>query len=295
MRRFGRRRMVTGALGGAALGFAGAGRLQAALATSRKPPAKKSIADRVTLGRTGIEVSRLAMGTGTHGVAGSSMQARLGVGGLATLLEQAFDRGVTFFETADQYGTHPHVGEAAKRIGKNRVAVLTKTHARTADEAWADLQRFCRELGRDHIDIVLLHCMTSPNWTKEREGAMEALSRAKEKGMIRAHGVSCHSLEALRLAAKTPWVEVDLARINPAQAHMDADPETVLSVLREMKAAGKGILGMKIFGAGKLATQVDRALGYAAKLDVLDAFTIGFGSGGELDEVARKLPGLSLG
>ena len=247
------------------------------------------------LGRTGIKVSRLAMGTGTHGVAKSSLQAKLGVNGLAGLLEYAFDHGITFFETADQYGTHEHVGEGARRVGKNKVVVLTKTHARTADEVWSDLTRFCRELGRDHIDIVLLHCMTSPTWTKEMEGAMEALERAKEKGIIRAHGVSCHTIEALRLAARTPWVDVDLARINPAQAHMDAEPETVLSVLREMKAAGKSVLGMKILGAGKLATQVDRAIGYAAKLDVLDAFTIGFASRAELDEVARKLPSLSLG
>src|SRR4051812_4980253 len=172
MKRFGRRSMVAGALGAGSLWA-----LQPAPLAGRS--IARSVSDQVVLGRTGIKVSRLAMGTGTHGVAKSSLQAKLGVNGLAGLLEYAFDHGITFFETADQYGTHEHVGEGARRVGKNKVVVLTKTHARTADEVWSDLSRFCRELGRDHLDIVLLHCMTSPQWTKEMEGAMEALERAK--------------------------------------------------------------------------------------------------------------------
>jgi aryl-alcohol dehydrogenase-like predicted oxidoreductase len=122
---------------------------------------------------------------------------------------------------------------------------------------------------------------------------MEVLERAREKGIVRAHGVSCHTLGALKTAARTPWVQVDLARINPKQAAMDADPETVLGVLREMKRAGKAVIGMKIFGAGRLTNDIDGALRYCARLDVLDAFTIGFASTGQLDEVVGKLPVLS--
>jgi aryl-alcohol dehydrogenase-like predicted oxidoreductase len=255
--------------------------------------AGKRASDRVILGKTGIKLSRLAMGSGTNGVGKSSQQSRLGVYGFADLLEHAFDRGVNFFETADQYGTHEHMREGMRRVGKNNVVLLTKTHADTAKELEADLERFRRELGRDHLDIVLLHCMTSPTWTKDKEGAMEALARAKEKGIIRAHGVSCHTLPALELAARTPWVDVDLARINPIGASMDADPETVLKVLAQMKQAGKGIIGMKILGAGALAKQVDRAIAFAGKLDVLDTFTIGFGSPKQFDEIADKLPRLS--
>ena len=294
MKVFSRRHLVKGALFGAAGSFLTLHRLDVARAGLALPPVKKTVGDRVLLGRTGIKLSRLAMGSGTHGVRKSSMQARLGVYGFGDLLERAYDQGVNFFETADQYGTHEHMREGMRRVGKNNVVLLTKTRARTADETRKDLERFCRELGRDHLDVVLLHCMTSPNWVKEMEGPMEVLSRAKEKGVIRAHGVSCHSLEALKLAARTPWVEVDQARINPIQAHMDADPLTVLSVLREMKAAGKGIIGMKILGQGALSDQVDRAVAYAAKLDVLDAFTIGFGSTAQFSEVATKLPALSV-
>jgi aryl-alcohol dehydrogenase-like predicted oxidoreductase len=254
---------------------------------------KKAASDTVLLGQTGIKLSRLALGSGTNGVNHTSIQARLGIHGMADLLVHGYDQGINFWDTADQYGTHEHMREGLRRVGKNNVVLLTKTRATTAQGIRDDLDRFRRELGRDHLDVVLLHCMTSPTWTKELEGAMEALSRAREQGIIRAHGVSCHTLSALKLAAKTPWVQVDLARINPAQAAMDADPATVLGVLREMKKAGKGVIGMKIFGAGALTNRVDDALAFAARNDAVDAFTIGFASTGQLDEVVRKLPVVS--
>src|SRR5262249_5533465 len=155
-------------------------------------------------------------------------------------------QGITFWETADQYGAHPHLNQALQQVGRQKVVVLTKTHATTAEQMQADLERYLAELGTDYIDIVLLHNRQSANWVEECAGAMDYLSRAKERGLIRAHGVSCHTLEALQLAARTPWVEVDFARINPAGLHMDADPATVIQVLRQMKAAGKGVVGMKI-------------------------------------------------
>lgn len=282
----------------AAGGLLGVGGDRWARAATPAPAAtKRAATDQVTLGNTGIRMSRLAMGTGTNGWGKGSDQTRqLGPKGLPAFLTHAYQQGVTFFDTADQYGSHQHVGAALAHLGrthKNDVTLLTKTRAKTAKDVKADLDRFRRELGRDHLDVVLLHCVESANWPTECEGAMEALERAREKGTIRAHGVSCHTIEALRTAARTPWVQVDLARINPAQAHMDSDPETVLSVLRQMKQAGKGVIGMKIFGAGKLAHDVDGALRFASRLDCLDAFTIGFTSRAQLAEVIDKMPRLS--
>ncbi len=294
-RQFGRRRFVTGALGTAAAGWWSLHHrdLAAAGLATTATAGKKAVSDQVVLGKTGIKLSRLAIGGGTHGTRKTSVQARLGVYGFGGMLVHAFDQGVNFFETADQYGTHEHMREGMRQVGKNNVVLLTKTRSRTAEDTRKDLDRFRRELGREQIDIVLLHCLTSPNWAREYEGAMEVLSRAKEQGIIRAHGVSCHSLAALQLAARTPWVDVDQARINPIGAAMDADPATVLAVLREMKAAGKGIIGMKILGAGAMSKEVDRALAYAAKLDVIDAMTMGFGAIHQFDEIAKKLPLLS--
>jgi predicted aldo/keto reductase-like oxidoreductase len=153
----------------------------------------------------------------------------------------------------------------------------------------ADLERFRRELGTDHLDIVLMHCVTEGDWTTRYRGAMDALSEAKQKGIIRAHGCSCHTIEALRAAAKSSWVEVDLARINPIGSHMDAEPETVVSVLREMRAAGKGVVGMKILGQGDLRNRQNEALNYALGLGILDAFTIGAESINEQNDLMKRI------
>jgi aryl-alcohol dehydrogenase-like predicted oxidoreductase len=243
----------------------------------------------VILGDTGIEVSRLAMGSGSTGSGGRSQQTRLGVAEFSSLLVYGFEQGITFFETADAYGSHPHVAEAIRQVGRQNVVVLTKTTSEDPTRVEADLARFRTELGVDMIDIVLLHLKTAVNWTTQCEGAMEVLAKAKQSGAIRAHGVSCHSLEALRLAAQTPWVDVDLARVNPAGVVMDAEPGTVIDVLREMKTARKGVIGMKILGEGQLANQLDMAIRHAVNLQTIDAFTIGFTSRAQLDEVIQKI------
>ncbi|HLK20265.1 MAG TPA: aldo/keto reductase [Bryobacteraceae bacterium] len=256
---------------------------------------KKSATDRIKLGPRGVEVSRLAMGTGTDGVGGSSNQTRkLGLKGLAELFDVAYDQGVTFWDSADQYGTHPHVREALKRAKRERVTILTKTHASTEKEMRADLDRFRRELGTDYIDILLLHCMLDNDWPERKKGAMAVISEAQEKGIVRTHGTSCHTLGALKTAARTPWVEVDLARINPAQSQMDADPATVLAVLREMRAAGKGVIGMKILGAGALRNRADESIQFALSHDCVDCFTIGSESRAEMEDLLRKIPAASV-
>jgi aryl-alcohol dehydrogenase-like predicted oxidoreductase len=250
---------------------------------------KYTATDTVTLGKTGINTSRLAMGTGTVGYAKHSNQTALGVGGLSALLLNGYDHGLRFFDTADAYGSHPHVAVALKQLPRDKITVMTKSWSRTPQEMGADLDRYRRELGTDYLDIVLMHCLTDGNWTERYKGVMEVLSEAKEKGVIRAHGCSCHSIEALRAAAKSPWVEVDLVRINPIGSHMDADPDTVLSVIKQMKASGKGIVGMKILGQGDLRTRQSEALKYALSLNLLDAFTIGAESKAEQDNLIERV------
>jgi len=194
-----------------------------------------------------------------------------------------------FFDAADSYGSHAHVAEALKHVPRDKVTVLTKTWARDAAGARADLDRFRRELGTEYLDVCLMHCVTEGDWTTRFRGAMDVLSEAKQKGIIRAHGCSCHSIQALRAAAKSPWVEIDFARINPIGSHMDADPETVVGVLREMKAAGKAVVGMKILGQGDLRNRQPEALRYALGLGLLDAFTIGAESKSEQEDLIRRV------
>lgn len=262
-----------------------------ARALSPIPPLtqKFSASDKVTLGSTGIQTSRLAMGTGTVGSGHHSNQTALGVGGLSALLQNGYDNGLHLFDAADSYGSHPHVADALKHVDRSKVTILTKSWAREPQGMRADLDRFRRELGTDHLDVVLMHCVTEADWTTRFRPVMDVLSEAKEKGVLRAHGCSCHSIEALRAAAKSPWVEVDLARINPIGSHMDADPATVVNVLREMKAAGKAVIGMKILGQGDLRDRQDEAIRYALGLGVLDAFTIGAESIAEQKDLMRRI------
>jgi aryl-alcohol dehydrogenase-like predicted oxidoreductase len=284
-----RRDFIIGAACGVGAVWIGSRELARTMSGLPALPHKFSAADIVVLGYTGITTSRLAMGTGTVGSGHHSHQTALGVKGLSDLLLNGHDNGLRFFDAADAYGSHPHVAEALKHVSREKVTVLTKTWARDPAEARADLDRFRKELGTDYLDICLMHCLTEGDWTERYRGVMDVFSEAKEKGVIRAHGCSCHSIEALRAAAKSPWVEVDLVRINPIGSHMDADPDTVVSVLRQMKAAGKGIVGMKILGQGDLRNRQDEALKYALSLGVLDAFTIGAESKTEQEDLIRRI------
>jgi len=275
---------------------AAAGALFASHSIARRlaaiPPLSQKFAasDTVTLGRTGIQTSRLAMGTGTVGTGHHSHQTALGIDGLSRLLLNGYhENGLRFFDAADSYGSHPHVAAALKQLDRTKVTVLTKSWARDPNEMRADIDRFRRELGVEQIDILLMHCLTEPDWTSRYRPVMDVLEEAKQKKIIRAHGCSCHSIEALRAAAKSPWVDVDLARINPIGAIMDADPDTVVSVLRQMKASGTAVLGMKILGQGALRDRQDEALRFALGLNLLDAFTIGAESIAEQNDLVRRI------
>lgn len=251
--------------------------------------------DRVKLGNTGVEMSRMAIGTGTNGWRGASNQTRqLGIKGLADLLRAAYDDGINFWDSADQYGTHPYLKEALKKVEREKVVILTKTRATTYDGAKADLDRFRKEIGTDYLDIVLLHAVTDPEWNKNYSGAMQALKEAQEEGIIRTKGISCHSLGALETAAEEPWVEVDLARYNPGGVAMDSDIDTVHRVLSRMKENGKAVIGMKVYGAGKLIHKKDECLEFQTGAKFTNHFTLGIESIEQLRDIQKRLPEASV-
>ena len=255
-----------------------------------KLPTNHTAGDVVVLGKTGIRTSRLAMGTGTIGGGGRSNQTRLGDAPFTQLLLNGFhENGLRFFDTADSYGSHPYVAAAIKQLPRDKVTVMTKTDTRDPEGVRRDLDRFRRELGIDMIDIVLIHCTTEADWTTRYRGVMDVLSEAKQKGTIRAHGVSCHSFPALQAAAASPWVDVDLVRLNPLGTYMDNTPEAVTGVIKQMRADGKGIIGMKILGQGDLRKRPTEAVRYALGSGVLDAFTIGCESKAEQNDLAQRV------
>src|SRR5215472_15947728 len=278
------RRTVTG------VGATWLSRKLSALPPTDSLPRKCTAHDEVILGKTGIRTSRLAMGTGTIGFGGASNQTRLGTSTFTRLLVDGYnENGLRFFDTADSYGSHPYVAAALKQLPRDKVVVMTKSDNRDPNGLRKDLDRYRRELGIDYIDIVIVHCVTEGDWTTRYRGVMDVLSEAKQKNIIRAHGVSCHSIQALRAAAASPWVEVDLVRLNPIGSHMDASPATVISVIKQMRADGKGIIGMKILGQGDMRDRPAEAIRYALGTGVLDAFTIGAESRREQDDLVQKI------
>jgi predicted aldo/keto reductase-like oxidoreductase len=232
--------------------------------------------DVIELGPAKVKVSRMAIGTGSFGGGHSSNQLRkLGADGVADLWCHGFDNGVFFWDSADSYGTHAAIKIALKKVPREKVNILTKSDANSAKKMEADLDRFRQEMGTDYIDIVLLHGRMHPQWDEKDKGAMDVLSEAKQKKIVRTVGISCHSVAAMKVAAKSPWLEVCMTRINPAGIRMDAATDEVLPILAEMKANGKGIIGMKVLGEGQLVDRRDEALRFAVTKDAVHCFTIG--------------------
>jgi len=248
--------------------------------------------DVIQLGPAKVRMSRMAVGTGTFGGGHSSNQMRqLGADGVADMWWNAYDNGVFVWDTADSYGSHAAIKVALKNVPREKVTIMTKTAARTADAMKADLDRFRQEMGTDYIDIVLLHSRMSPTWDELDQGPMEVLSEAKDRKLIRTKGISCHSMEAMAVAAKSPWLEVCLTRINQFGVRMDGSTEEMLPLIAGMKAAGKGLIGMKVLGEGQLRKRLDDALRYAVTKDAVDCFTVGCESRAEFkdnfDRIAR--------
>lgn len=253
--------------------------------------------DEVALGNSGLKVSRVALGTGSHGWKHASNQTRLGTNGFVDLAKHCYDRGIRFLDTADMYGSHPYAREVFKVLPREKITLLTKVMVYqhqdwyTPEPLQVSLDRFRKELGTEYIDIFLLHCMTNGNWPVEYKKYMDGLSEAKSKGIVKTVGISCHNLDAMKVAASHPWVDVLLARINHQGAKMDGSPAEVMKVLETAKLNGKGIIGMKIFGCGDLISDTDRekSLNYVLKSGNVHSMTLGLESKEQVDDAVGRI------
>jgi aryl-alcohol dehydrogenase-like predicted oxidoreductase len=249
----------------------------------------------INLGKSGVSVSRIALGTGSDGWRRESDQTRLGMKKFIELAEYVYDRGIIFFDLADAYGSHTYLREALKIIPREKVVIMSKIWIREADWKTDEsiplaIDRFRKEIGTDYLDIVLIHCMVSPNWLEEQKEQRDDLSEAKQRGIIRAHGVSCHDFGALKTAAGSDWVEILLARINHRGAKMDGPPEKVMPLLKQAHDRGAGVIGMKIFGCGDLINVNERqkSLEYVWDSGNVDAMTIGIENKAQVnDNISR--------
>jgi aryl-alcohol dehydrogenase-like predicted oxidoreductase len=272
-------------------GAAAVSAVDSAIAAPPVPPPQHS------LGRTGVTLSRMGFGTGKRGGKRQSELTRKGFAEAVDLFHYCYERGINFFDLADLYGTHIYCREALRTIPREKVVIMTKLWWRYDSEepaslsaahrrgsAEAALERFRHEIDTDYIDIVLLHCLGKKAWAEEMKPYMEVLTEAKQKGAIKAVGVSCHDFGAMQTAAGLPWVDVMLARTNPEGVMCDSSPDEVLALLKKAKANGKAVIGMKVYGAGRLLDKRDECMRYAQTNGALDAMTIGMLSRREVDE-----------
>ena len=251
--------------------------------TAENTPQITSGTDLVTLGRSGLKTSVLGIGTGTHG---GREQLALGQTEFTKLVRHAFDRGIRYIDTADNYHTHRFVRLALKELPREEFFIQTKTPAKHPEKAKADIERFRQELKLSYIDSMLLHCMTKATWPTDMRPVMDVLTEAKEKGRIRAVGISCHGMDPLVASTDCDWVDIQLVRINPFGIKMDGKPEQVAEQLKKMHAKGRGLIGMKIYGEDGFGSREKRlqSLKYVLGLGCVGAFPIGFTSPRQINE-----------
>jgi len=255
-------------------------------------PSIKSATDQILLGKSGIKVSLVGIGTGSGGWAGSSDQTRLGQEEFTRQLRHAFDNGINFFDLADQYGSHPFFTKAMKGVGRDKYVIQTKSTSRGAKQAREDIDRFLKELNTDYIDSLIIHNVTEGDWTTRFAEVMDVFSEAKKQGKIRAHGVTCHSFAALKAAEASDWVQINQVRWNARQSHMDAEVETARALFEKMRRKGQGMIGMKVFGQGSLvrgdkALSPDDCYKFQIESGVVDAFVVGVQKIEHIDQLLK--------
>lgn len=298
--RIDRRQFVGGLLAGAgAVVGARAAAAQAATANGGAWPIR-SATDTVTLGNTGLRTSFLGIGTGVRGWMGQSNATRMGEQSFDRLIRHAYDRGIRLYDVADLYGTHTWLRRALADKPRDSYTIQSKIWfsdggmPEPTRDARAAVDRFRQELGTDYLDTVLLHCTTSGNWTHELSTMRDQLDELKAEGVVRAHGTSCHSRPALDAGLASNWVDVQLARVNHAGHHLDGTPAEIAELLRTMRAAGKGVIGMKIYGEGRLKTVEEReqSLRFVLGQGCVDAIIIGMESPEQVDETMARIEGI---
>jgi predicted aldo/keto reductase-like oxidoreductase len=259
---------------------------------------KRTAVDQVTLGKTGVKLSRLGFGTGS---ASGATQISLGREGFNRLVHYAYDHGITYLDCAEAYSTFDWISGAIKGLPREKLFIQSKVRGNPS-QVLQVIDRHRKVFNTDYVDSLLVHCMVQGTWTDGWKRVMDGFDEAKDKKWIRAKGVSCHSLPALRAATASEWTEVHLVRVNPQGNHMDGEEEEVwhevdhevkpvLTELQKMRAKGRGVIGMKIIGNGEFVRPEDRekSIRFAMSRPELDAIVIGFKNTAEIDEAIKRM------
>ena len=248
-----------------------------------------------------LHVPLLGLGTGVKAGNRTNALWKRGEAHFADTIRRAYDEGVRLFDCADSYGSLPHVAAALKGHPRDSYVLVSKIwchpkggipDSEPRERSTVIVERFLREAQTDYLDLVQLHCQTDPQWTTKYRSHMDELEACKQKGLIRAHGCSCHSIAALETAAADPWVDVVHTRINPWGVKMDGPADQVVPVLKKIHAAGKGVIGMKLIGEGQFrddGAKINEALSFVLGLGCVDALIVGFETPAEIVDYRGRL------
>lgn len=301
MSKLNRRQFIGGAVaatGSCVIGGVAVERIFDAEPASERAPAftiDRSIrnpTDIVRLGRSGLNVSVVGIGTGSIGYARHSNQTRLGQAAFTKLMRHSLDQGINFFDLADAYGSHEPFKTAMKGVPRDRYVIQTKTDSRDGQGARADIDRFLQELETDYIDSLIIHCVTIPDWPTRYREVMDVFTDAKRKGKIRSCGITCHNFGALEAALASDWVEINQVRWNARASHMDNNVETVRTLFAKMRRKGQGMIGMKVVGQGDIingsrAMSPEDCFKFQMGSGVVDAFVVGVENVEQIDQLLR--------
>jgi len=286
---FTRREFLKGSLAAGTVATVGALPLSAA---------RRTATDMVTLGKSGVQVTRLAFGTGSSN---GHVQAALGQQEFTRLVHYAYDRGIRFFETAEAYVTPAMLGEALKGLPRENYQLMSKVTTDQEPEPGKRIDAMRSTLQTDYFDILLLHWQHTADWPSDSQRWQEGILEAQSKKVVRARGASVHGLPALRQMPGNKWLQVAMIRMNHNGTRMDGptwadnnNPDHVNEVVehvKQVRSQGMGVISMKLVGDGAFTRREDRqaAMRFAFQHAGVDCVTVGFKNTQEIDEAIDNL------
>jgi aryl-alcohol dehydrogenase-like predicted oxidoreductase len=281
--------------------FLKAGLATAALAGAGSFPliaARETATDWVTLGKSGVKVTRLAFGTGTIG---GRVQRELGQDQFTKLVRYAYDRGIRFFETAESYGEmHKMLGVALNGIPRDSYRLMSKVTTHEGVDPLQKIDELRKLANTEYFDVMLLHWQHVATWPADSIRWQDGILEAQVRQAVVGHGASVHGLPALRQVPGNQWLQVAMIRMNHKGTRMDAEDynteglgnvSEVTTQVRQARKAGMGVISMKLVGEGAFTTREDRqaALKYAFNTAGVDCVTVGYKNTAEIDEAIENV------
>jgi len=259
--------------------------------------ARATATDKVTLGNSGLQVTRLAFGTGSNN---GHVQYALGQAEFTKLVRYAYDRGIRFFETAEAYMTPAMLGEALKGLPRDSYQLMTKVTTDQGVDPQVRFDEMRKKSQTEYFDIMLLHWQHTADWVSQTQRWQDGINEAQEKKVILKRGASVHGLPALRQVPGNKWLEVAMIRMNHKGAVMDSavaddgnlgDVAEVVQHVKQVKQQGMGVISMKLVGNGTFTSHEDRlaAMKFAFRNAGIDCATVGFKSPQEVDEAIDNM------